>query len=269
MPFDCAKAVMATFCFEIRHLLTPLFGKSFMDICLQDTDPGFGLFKIDPDIVRACTEDMHSWRILYAHDGGRSIPSSPASPSTTYTTTSAPTTPLLHKSLRPRATKRKHNPFSGETESGYGTDPERDFASSSAYTSPNVSPKTIFTGSEWTSINRTLRADSPATGLLMTSTPPIPRLKKLPRARRAPDLDECWEGTDASDDDHLRHLPSARATKQAEKRERTIKLRAKDLQAAKTLMEMSALDRGLSPTPGPALLGEESPTKKPARRVSV
>ncbi|KAF2099708.1 hypothetical protein NA57DRAFT_75212 [Rhizodiscina lignyota] len=248
MPFDCAKAVMATFCYDIRHLLTPMFGKDFMEICLLPTDNAFGTFKIDPAIVRACTEDMRTWRTLYAHDAPRSAPGSPQSPSDAYTPTSAPSTPLLHKSLRPRATKRKHNPFSGETESGYGTDPDRDFASSSTYTSPQVSPKTVFVKSEWTSINRVDRAkrvDSPMTGLLVDPTPPVPSPKKIDRTKRAIDIEEFMGETEGSDDD-LRRLPPARLIRSAAKKEKSSKLRAKEWQAANILLGMATTDQCLT-----------------------
>lgn len=263
MPFACAKAVMATFCYEIRHLLTPVFGKDFMQTCLLPTDNGFGSFKIDPAIVQACTEDMRSWRALYAHDTPpRSHPGSPQSlhsPSATYTSTSAPSTPLLHKSLLSRTNKRKHNPFSGETESGYGTDPERDFASSSAYTSPQVSPKTVLMGSEWTSINqikRSTRFDSPTSGLMIDPTPAMPKPRKIARAKRAVDIDEFMGETDGSDDD-LRRPPPAKARKQAEKHDKSIKLKAREWQVAAILHGMRNMGQQ---TPSPSQSSVPSPT---------
>ncbi|SMR43849.1 unnamed protein product [Zymoseptoria tritici ST99CH_3D1] len=52
MPYACARAVCLTFCYPIRWALTPIFGPTFIDECLRPNDPGFGRFKIDPEIVR-------------------------------------------------------------------------------------------------------------------------------------------------------------------------------------------------------------------------
>ncbi|KAF2432920.1 DNA-binding domain of Mlu1-box binding protein MBP1, partial [Tothia fuscella] len=51
MPFECAKAVAATFCYNVRHALTPLFGKDFLDICIHPAHPSYGNFKIDQSII--------------------------------------------------------------------------------------------------------------------------------------------------------------------------------------------------------------------------
>ncbi|PGH23607.1 hypothetical protein AJ80_02388 [Polytolypa hystricis UAMH7299] len=66
MPFAAAKAVAATFCWNIRYALTPLFGVEFLSICIPPTDPKFGRMVIDPSIVRAATLSARHYRALEA-----------------------------------------------------------------------------------------------------------------------------------------------------------------------------------------------------------
>ncbi|KAF3389929.1 hypothetical protein DPV78_011446 [Talaromyces pinophilus] len=56
MPFDTAKAVAATFCFNIRFALTPLFGTDFPSQCIQPHERAFGKMTIDPEIIKRATE---------------------------------------------------------------------------------------------------------------------------------------------------------------------------------------------------------------------
>ena len=60
MPFEAAKAIAATFCYEIRYVLTPIFGPDFPDSCILPEDPIFQRPAIDADIVRQCTEEAAS-----------------------------------------------------------------------------------------------------------------------------------------------------------------------------------------------------------------
>lgn len=65
MPFEAAKAVAATFCWKIRHALTPLFGLDFPSMCIHPQDRGrFGRMVIDPSIVRKATETANYYRML-------------------------------------------------------------------------------------------------------------------------------------------------------------------------------------------------------------
>ncbi|KAH1709055.1 hypothetical protein KXX23_003067 [Aspergillus fumigatus] len=65
MPYEAAKAVAATFCWKIRHALTPLFGLDFPSMCIHPQDRGrFGRMVIDPAIVRKATETANYYRIL-------------------------------------------------------------------------------------------------------------------------------------------------------------------------------------------------------------
>lgn len=65
LPFEAAKAVAATFCYNIRYALTPIFGLDFLSMCLVPTDPGFGQMIISPTIVRQCGETVEQYLALY------------------------------------------------------------------------------------------------------------------------------------------------------------------------------------------------------------
>lgn len=56
MPFETAKAVAATFCYNIRFALTPLFGTDFPSQCIQPHERAFGKMTIDPEIIKRATE---------------------------------------------------------------------------------------------------------------------------------------------------------------------------------------------------------------------
>lgn len=65
MPYEAAKAVAATFCWDIRHVLTPLFGTGFPSLCVPPADQAhFGRMIIDPTIVRRATETANYYRSL-------------------------------------------------------------------------------------------------------------------------------------------------------------------------------------------------------------
>lgn len=62
MPYQAAKAVAATFCYDIRWALTPVFGNDFPSQCIHPEDPSFAKFVIDPDIVKYCTMETNRFR---------------------------------------------------------------------------------------------------------------------------------------------------------------------------------------------------------------
>ncbi|KAF2840028.1 DNA-binding domain of Mlu1-box binding protein MBP1 [Patellaria atrata CBS 101060] len=132
MPFNAAKALAATFCYEIRYALTPVFGKDFLDVCIHPDDPAFNGYKISPTIVEACISETESWR-------NRSEDQ--------YSGLSTPlTTPRLPHDYSPwnaRSTRRRVIETDG-SDSEYGT------AESCHVFSPEISP----TSQPWTSINR-------------------------------------------------------------------------------------------------------------------
>lgn len=64
MPFRAAKALATTFCWNIRFLLTPMFGLDFPAQCIPPNDARFNNMIIDPEIVRQATEDVAYYRSL-------------------------------------------------------------------------------------------------------------------------------------------------------------------------------------------------------------
>ena len=57
MPFGAAKAVAATFCYHIRHVLVPIFGPDFVDLCTKPTDAGYGDMTIGLTTVQECIRE--------------------------------------------------------------------------------------------------------------------------------------------------------------------------------------------------------------------
>ncbi len=172
MPFKAAKAVAATFCYNIRYALTPLFSEDFVDLCIHPSDRNFGSFRIDDDIIRQCAVETQSW--LTRGDARRtptpSLYSSPEPSALETYLTPKPASlygPFRFKKLKPKILKAT------ESESGYGTD--SDFASDKLAGSPEVSPKTTIP--EWTTVNpKASREETTAIeGLQMLSCSPIQR----------------------------------------------------------------------------------------------
>ena len=138
MPFEAAKAVAATFCFNIRYALTPVFGLDFLSLCVVPEDPSFGRMIINRSIVRQCTEEANGFRALSRE---ASLASSPRTPALSCGYPKWPT-----KSLRPKPAKAL------DMESGYGTDTDR----SDRYI---CSPQTS-SNAEWTAMNASRSATS-------------------------------------------------------------------------------------------------------------
>jgi len=193
MPFQAAKAVAATFCYEVRYALTPLFGEDFINLCVLPSDRNFGSFRIDSSIVQQCAQETQSWlsRTDARHTPASSLYSSP-DPSVPEPYTSPQLTllaPFRLKKLRPKAFK------TADSESGYGTESEVD--SDRLAFSPQVSPKTIV--SEWTAVNTKAspKESTAAEGLQMLSGSPIrhsTELSSQTAKRRLRDTDDDYAG---------------------------------------------------------------------------
>ncbi|KAK3319304.1 hypothetical protein B0H66DRAFT_265955 [Apodospora peruviana] len=85
MPFDCAKAVCATFCYHISGALIPLFGPDFPAQCIPPNTPRHGHMVIDPAIIARSRREAENFRLLYCN-----LPS-PTSPR--YSSSISPRTP--------------------------------------------------------------------------------------------------------------------------------------------------------------------------------
>lgn len=62
IPHAAAKAIAATFCYEIRYALTPVFGHDFPTLCVKPDSDSFGDMTIDPAITQHCQEEARSFR---------------------------------------------------------------------------------------------------------------------------------------------------------------------------------------------------------------
>jgi hypothetical protein len=111
MPLEAAKAVAATFCWNIRYALTPIFGVEFPSQCIPPGSDRFGEMVIDCNVTRRCTEEARAYRST------ETLSSSIATPIVRSPLT--PVSPTLQhhaKQLRPNALKHR------DTGSGYSTD---------------------------------------------------------------------------------------------------------------------------------------------------
>ncbi|KAK3706632.1 hypothetical protein LTR37_012641 [Vermiconidia calcicola] len=185
MPYQCARAICATFCYKIRWALTPIFGASFLRECLPPNHPDFGKFKIASETVRCAQLESEGWKaspngMTEARDIPRSVPEEGIVAG--------------GKALRPRGARPKFklgSPFDSEGDASEESNDSYGHASSSD--SPNISPKTSIRDSPgWTSINSPHRLPSPPNntpvGSLSTSL--------LTQPRYAP-----WRHADPRDND--------------------------------------------------------------------
>ncbi|KAI1779718.1 hypothetical protein F4818DRAFT_453716 [Hypoxylon cercidicola] len=67
MPFQCAKAVCATFCHNIAGALIPIFGPDFPSLCTPSEAPEYSRMVINPEIVRQCTREAEHFRRVYSN----------------------------------------------------------------------------------------------------------------------------------------------------------------------------------------------------------
>lgn len=67
MPYQCARAVCATFCYNISGALIPIFGPDFPSLCTQVDAPEYSRMVIDQAIVIQSTQEADSYRYLYSN----------------------------------------------------------------------------------------------------------------------------------------------------------------------------------------------------------
>jgi len=156
MPYQAAKAVAATFCYDIRWALTPVFGNDFPALCLHPKDPGFAKFLIDPAIVQFCTTETSRFRM---EKESYCISATDMSPPAKTVKTEMESPPWQPKALK----QRRARP--ADIESGYGTDTDQ---SDKWAFSPQVSPR-----SQWTPVNRSLSPCSPRTAASSAMSSPV------------------------------------------------------------------------------------------------
>ncbi|KAI0380085.1 hypothetical protein F5Y04DRAFT_282214 [Hypomontagnella monticulosa] len=67
MPYQCAKAVCATFCHNIAGALIPIFGPDFPGLCAPSEAPEYGRMVIDQNIVIQTAREAEHFRRLYSN----------------------------------------------------------------------------------------------------------------------------------------------------------------------------------------------------------
>ncbi|KAL5355065.1 hypothetical protein BJX96DRAFT_170315 [Aspergillus floccosus] len=154
IPFEAAKAVAATFCWRIRHVLTPIFGLDFPSQCIhpQDRTRRFGQMLIDPAIVKTAAETATFYRHLALQSAPNPAPALTLSPPSIRPLTGAYEGPSpiedearrrRRRALIPhRYTHRAHHRYHGSyaaSVGGYGSSSE--FSTAESYC---VSPSSPF-----------------------------------------------------------------------------------------------------------------------------
>lgn len=76
MPYQCAKAVCATFCHNIAGALIPIFGPDFPALCTPSEAPEYSRMIIDQNIVIQTTREAEHFRRMYSNALASSVASS-------------------------------------------------------------------------------------------------------------------------------------------------------------------------------------------------
>ena len=222
MPFEAAKAVAATFCWEIRYALTPVFGVDFPDLCVDPGSPAFMRLEIDPAIVKRCEKAAYMSRIQ----------------SQKASLARSPQTPTRSKN-GPHWTPRSLRPKMADIESGYGTDSDR-----SPFGSPVSSNSNL-----WTPVNIPRSTDwahyqFPTPGKSPLSTPPPTSKNSSYASKRTSSRKREKADNQYPSDASFTDIPVA-----PKRRKVSMKVDAKKLTqealAAKALMELHRADMSL------------------------
>lgn len=75
IPYSCARAVCATFCYPIAGALIPIFGPDFPRDCIKPDCPRFGCMEIDERIIQKAKLEVKAYR--------HSSPNNPPKPQVT------------------------------------------------------------------------------------------------------------------------------------------------------------------------------------------
>jgi hypothetical protein len=238
MPYQAAKAMAATFCYNIRHALTPVFGKEFLSMCTPPKDPSYAKFQINPAIVEECTADTKRW--LEEAVAGKNSTPAPEKCSTI-------STPTMNFACPPWSANipKSHRSKPSDLESGYGTDTDQ---SDKYFFSPQVSPRS----QAWTSVNR---SQSPTSPPVTHFTAPQPWLSSLPscfhgeQLRTKRTLSKVVYGSDKDENqDHTLTEPFIRSDTEFDS-VCVDTMRSKlELDAAEIMLSLSVADAGLHRT---------------------
>ncbi|KEF52277.1 uncharacterized protein A1O9_11517 [Exophiala aquamarina CBS 119918] len=147
IPYEAAKAVAATFCWNIRYALTPVFGKDFPELCIPPDSEDFGNMQIDPAITKKCAEQARLYRELESTQ--KEVFNSPSLMSTVSNSgTRTPTTPKFKREFKKIMPKPLNIP------SGFVSDDASSVTSreDDKYVLSSPSPQTGFSN-PWSAVN--------------------------------------------------------------------------------------------------------------------
>ena len=221
----------ARFCYNIRHVLVPVFGPDFVAICDKPGSSGFMQLSIDRDIIYRCTEGATA---IHAHSRESSMPVSPRTPSAFPALPGWPPKPLLPKPFKPM-----------DVESGYGTDSDRsdrylsspDSSSTSGWTSVN-SPRPNDRLEQFTFPRADVTSTPRETGDSHTERISGSR-KRYSAKRQLLELDEASDNESSSDQVRTADTPSS-------KRRKIAGALTPEIGAAYTLLQLNMADATLS-----------------------
>lgn len=220
MPFEAAKAVAATFCYDIRYALTPLFGLDFVDLCIGPEETDFRRMVIDSRIIKKCAEEANEYRDMSRENSLLRSPTAASSSSAKSTSTDKSQT----------------------LDSGYYTDSHRD-------NRDLASP-----GSGWTPINTPSSVARPLTlpSPLDHSAPSVDddnggdAPPNSPQSYCTDDIQETERTTDAVDDEYTEAPMSKPGKRKTVSPKRSVPLYSdEEIQAAEALMKMHMADASL------------------------
>lgn len=175
MPYQAARAIAATFCWDIRFALTPVFGADFPSICLRPGDTMFAKFFIDPNIVQFCVQETDRFR-----KEGVSYRLPMLSPAPKL---ESPRMRFGQPQWQPRVAKYHRVPTMIDTESGYGSDDGNDKAA----ITPEISPR-----SAWRPLMRSQMSSSPCTNFTASMSPPITTMRPFAMSPPVTPIQQCF-----------------------------------------------------------------------------
>ncbi|KAF1929981.1 DNA-binding domain of Mlu1-box binding protein MBP1 [Didymella exigua CBS 183.55] len=233
VPWQAAREIAATFCWDIRWALTPVFGNDFPQMCRPPHDRSLAKFVISPDTVRFCASETARFK----EEG------------TSYQLLSPPKAPSpVTTSVRPVFSSPvwKLGAYSPGQESGYGTDIEHN---SRLGFSRHLSPRSQYSPSGFTSVNG---AGSPTFSSTFSS--PVVQYVPPPLLLPTPSPEDTYSGRFRTKRTHSKvaysdsnaHIvrfdsPQEEVQTTTQKAEEAATHSPRTLEVAETLMSMGAV----------------------------
>lgn len=140
IPHAAAKAIAATFCYDIRYALTPVFGHDFPHLCIRPGTEGYGDMTIDPAITQQCSEEAERFR-------GEEPNATPQISAATLNTRTPSPSSQRSKVARGKVTKPLRSPYQSPYLSPY----DSDISSDDNYTLAPSTP--VVFHNPWTTVN--------------------------------------------------------------------------------------------------------------------